>query len=265
MKVFKLRLLITLLLSLNLLSSAYAQQLRGVNTSTLKGSEDVDALSAWNVNVIRYQLSMGEAVQTATPAEFLAWLSGELDTLDTLLPLLSSQGISVIIDMHSPPGGFASTQGFPLLSIFSSAESRQTLFDAWDAIASRYSGNSTIFAYELVSEPGTGVKGVNPEWSQLAAELVTAVLAVDANAKFIVAPDYAHFNKLKRVAKSLKNILGTDIYSQHIIHSVHLFFPDKYVNQGLGGKKIGVKYPSKRANKKILRERLKKLGEHSAC
>lgn len=241
------------------LSVSAQERLRGLNTPTSIKAAGISTLGQWNANVVRYQLSMGAAVQTATPSEFLAWLSTELDTLDALLPTFAANGISVIIDLHSPPGGFETTQGFPLLKIFADTQSRQALFDAWDAIANRYVGNTTIFAYELVSEPGTGVKGSNPAWPQLAAELINAVLAVDANRTFIVAPDYAHFNKLKKFARALQSVLGSAVYTQHVMHSVHIFFPTKYVKQGLEGKKIGQKYPSKKVNKKFLKKKLKRI------
>lgn len=77
-------------------TSADAQHLgRGVNVPPFIGASHIDNLAEWNVNVIRWQMF---------------WDSDNREQQfrhlnDVIIPQCELQGIGIVIDLHSPPGG----------------------------------------------------------------------------------------------------------------------------------------------------------------
>ena len=67
----------------------------------------------WNANLIRWQLTRpSRPGQTNSPAEYDAWLEGELRRFDAALPECERNGLLVVLDLHSPPGGKGTDGGY---------------------------------------------------------------------------------------------------------------------------------------------------------
>ena len=242
-----LKIIVVTLISLVLPGLASAQTpRRGINVPCNIVADDIQTLGEWNVNLVRYQLTWPQFVETASGAEFEAWLAGELADLDKLLPVFEANGIKIILDLHNPPGGFYSGTFPAQFRLFAEAWPRETLTKVWKEMTLRYKGNSAIWAFELVSEPATGQLGNNPLWPEIASALVKEVVALDSTRQIVVAPDYSHYNILKKFARAMRRGVGKTIFEDNLIFSVHLFLPYAYVKQGLDNLKTPVYYPSQR-------------------
>lgn len=236
------------------------ERLRGMNVHHSISAADIEVLASWNVNLVRMQFAWHGVVDTASSAEYLALLEAGLSHFDTLLPVFQANGIKVVIDIHTPPGGFAREGKLPQFRLFAQQGPKNTLIETWRRISSRYSNNSTIYAYELLSEPATGTQKNNPDWPVFAKQLIDTVLENDTSHPFIIGPDYGHYPKLQKFGKEMERLMGTAVYRSQIIHSVHPYIPPTYVKQGLSTRKK-VKYPTKRFNRRYLQRQLKKVSK----
>lgn len=235
------------------------ERLRGVNVTRSVTADDIAVLESWNVNVVRYQLSWHGLVDTVSPEEFMVLLRQELAELDALMPTFRAANIKILLDLHTPPGGFIS-EDFPAqFRLFADEKFRAAMTTIWQEVATRYKGEKQIFAFDILSEPATGTKGASPIWPVLAASLAKTVLEIDPDRVLVIAPDYCHAQKLFKFGKNLKKALGNAVYKTRVVHNIHLFTPTSYVNQGLGRDVKEVQYPSKNANKKVIAKTLSKL------
>jgi len=245
---------------LSLPRSSLAEPIRrGLNVATSIDEDGINTLQAWGANLVRYQLAWPERVNAASAEEYAAWLAAALQRLDALLPIFKARGITVLLDLHTPPGGFF-RETFPSkFRIFEEEWARELLTESWRMIALRYKGDSSIWAFELVSEPATGRPGGNPLWPHMAAALVKEVLAIDPTRRIVLAADYASYSRLNKFAKKIKraiNISTSSTFEQNLIFSAHLFLPYAYVKQGLGHLPTPVSYPSQKYNLEKLKATL---------
>jgi endoglucanase len=251
---------LALLLAVTILSTMgvaeAAPRYRGMNVVSGLSAQDVEDLATLNVNVVRYQLVWNGPVDTAGEAEYLAWLSGALDQLDGLIPVFEKHGIKIILDLHTPPGGFATRTTPAQHRVFAAAWAQRTLVTVWETIAARYKGNTSIVAYELMSEPNQGkVASGLKAWTPLYKEIVAKVHAIDPSRTFVIAPIYGNPDKLR----SLKPAKGGK--GKKFIYSFNIYYPESFSKQGLEGRAVGATYPTKRLNKKTLAKRLSKVVE----
>lgn len=97
-----------------------APRLRGVMYGPEGREEDLRALAQWKANLIRWQFYYHGATDPAKRTDldaYDAWLEKTMSGLDRLLPLCRELGLSVVIDLHTPPGGIAGGQ----MALFSDA------------------------------------------------------------------------------------------------------------------------------------------------
>ena len=235
------------------LASAQAQTTyRGVVLSPDATSQDIDDLGAFlHPNVVRYQLFWQGPVDSANTTDYAAWLETALDQFEALLPSFQSNGLKVVLDLHTPPGGFASYKPRPQHRVFAQQSFQDALVQSWQTIATRFNGNDTIWAYDLLNEPAqpkvtAGLK----DWNALAPLLVQAIRAIDANRTIIVKPIYADPGRMKRLKP---------LTAGNIVYSVHFYYPIQFAHQGLPGHKRKIKYPNDKYNKKALRDNLRKV------
>lgn len=232
---------------------------RGMNVTDEMTASDVAVLQSWNVNIVRFQLVLN-AAQNGTETDYLAELDSTLANLDALLPILEQSGIKVILDLHTPPGGFASTNFPAQFKLFSEPSLQTTLVTAWESIALRYVNNTTIYGFDILSEPATGSRRPSQAWLSLATELAQAIWAIDPSRQLLIAPDYADPKKLKIFSKRLKKNLGSADYSSKVIHNIHLFVPFKYVTQGVSRiVKKPVQYGTRKLNKRTILTSFRRL------
>jgi len=91
-------------------------------------------------------------------------------------------GVSLILDMHVPPGGYQSW-GYSGPFWGSKDTYRKRLNNLWKAIAKRYKNEPFIAAYDLINEPAPKN---NKQWIEYTKELIDEIRTVDKNHLIIV-------------------------------------------------------------------------------
>ncbi|MES0490925.1 MAG: cellulase family glycosylhydrolase [Leptospirales bacterium] len=88
-------------------------------------------------------------------------------------------GLYLILDMHSPQGGYQSWDNNANANFWTVGSKNQKRLTAlWVAIANRYKDEDTIAGYDLINEPGTPTSAA---WNVLSQKMIDAIRVVDAN------------------------------------------------------------------------------------
>ncbi len=109
------------------------------------------------------------------------------ELLDRLIGWCKAEGIYVILDMHSAPGGQTGDNiddgyGYPFL--FQNEGSRQQCIQIWTRIADHYKNETAVLGYDLLNEPIAhyfNKEELNPFLEPFYKELTKAVRTVDKN------------------------------------------------------------------------------------
>lgn len=227
-----------------------AERLRGIVVSPLISAEDMAVLGTWKVRAVRYLLSCHGIADNLTPAEYDAWLDSAIASLDAKLPEFQKNGIRVILNLYTPPGGFKDYRSPALHRIFVEKWPQDAIVTAWQKIASHYAGNPVIAAYDLLNEPaqrevGKGLKN----WQALAQNIAQKVRKIDKVHPIIVESVYGNPARLSGF-KPIK--------ASNVIYSFHSYSYAPFRTQGMNGKPINVSYPTRKFNKGKLYSSVKK-------
>jgi len=213
-------------------------RLRGTMVGMNMRKDDLRTLGRdWNANLVRWQFTWkgfpASPADTATVAEYDAWLESELIRLDKALPLCEKYGLMVVVDVHTSPGGRDAQN---VCRLFHENQWQDYFVSMWKKIAQRYRGKKIIWGYDLVNEPVEG--SVPPglmNWNQLAAVTAKRVYEIDPDHAIIVEP--APWGG----AEAIDNL---DIIPlPNIVYSVHMYIPHAFTHQGVNGTKMGFTYP----------------------
>jgi endoglucanase len=224
-------------------------RLRGmmVNDSIGTDSSNAQILGAqgWKANVARFQLrgnNPATDTEAADVAAYNTWLDAQLTKLDTFLPQAQANGLKVVIDLHTPPGGFNSSQNSHRL--FQNISYQDRLVTTWQTIAQRYKNNSTIWGYDLVNEPLEDQAPLQfvpgswlPGWNELAERVGKAIRVIDTTHAIIVESE---FNGRPEGFDYLTPLAGVS----GVVYSAHVYDPHSYTHQGVSGEPEGVAAPS---------------------
>jgi hypothetical protein len=216
-------------------------RLRGVMVSPRIDAEGLLTLGRdWKANLIRFQLIRhGRPGQLGSLDDYDSWLEGELQRLDAVLPLCEQQGIFVVVDLHSPPGGKATTSGYmgSDASLFTDRAVQDKFVDVWRRIARRYRGARPIWGFDLANEPVEEfVEEGCDDWHDLAERAARAVREIDPDRTLIVeAPPWGS-------PESLADFVPLDV--PRVVYSAHMYLPGAFTHQGVSGRNPQpVKYP----------------------
>ena len=107
--------------------------------------------------------------------------------LDKVVGWCKKEGLYVILDMHSAPGGQTGDNiddgyGYPF--IFENPESAQLATDIWKKIAAHYRNETIIMGYDILNEPIAhyfNKEQLNPLLEPLYKKIIKAVREVDPN------------------------------------------------------------------------------------
>jgi len=221
---------------------------KGHSLPRLRGamvSPDIDAASLkvlgqdWNANLIRFQLiRFGHAGQPSGLETYDYWLEGELEKLDTVLPLCEKYGIFVVVDLHSPPGGNATVSGYvgSDAGLFKDRRAQAHFIEVWRRIASRYKAAKAIWGYDLANEPvEEDSEGACDDWQALAEQTAKAIRAIDAKRAIIVEPSPWGG------PDGLNELAPIDI--SNVVYSVHMYLPHAFTHQGVFQPGSAYRYP----------------------
>lgn len=221
-----------------------AAPLRGFTVSPGISDDDLDDLVTLRANVIRYHLQWDSTANTASSVEYLEWLDGALEKLDHVVEACRKRNISIIVNLHTPPGGFEDAKSPALHTLFVREWAYQTFLAAWTQIATRYKDENTIWGYDILNEPAQrpGRKPIK-SWAKMAHETGTLINAIQRGKKIIIEPVYGNPGRLSTIGK---------VSVKGLVISPHLYFPWKFNHQGLFGIRNGIVYPKKTFNRAAL-------------
>ncbi|MGY1644095.1 glycoside hydrolase family 5 protein [Geodermatophilus sp. SYSU D00703] len=152
---------------------------------------------------------------------FFEWLDRNLDWA-------REHGVRLVLDLHTPIGGFwlDPTSDAVSFDVWTDPEVREQNVAMWRDIAERYADDPTVAAYDLFNEPVT-VDSDGQQWRDLAADLVGAVRAVDPNHLLVVGSLYG-----------VDGRYGTDGLDPHflvdddnVVYDFHFYEPIDYTHQ----------------------------------
>lgn len=150
--------------------------------------EDMEQLAQdYGMNVLRLNLdyrwfekSYDEASEISTIAqEGFAWL-------DRIIELATEHGLYLILDLHTPPGGYQGPDGGTATYFKDTVAGyhlRKRTENLWVAIATRYKHEPRIAAYDLINEPRPKK---NVDWYNEAARLVSAIRSSGGDANHLI-------------------------------------------------------------------------------
>lgn len=135
------------------------------------GPSDIQQIKGFGWNCVRvpmdYRLFIDKASGKPITTNFVY--------IDNLLTWCKSNGVYVILDMHSVPG---SPYYWNTNNVFTSSTNQAVLANAWTAIAKRYAANPVVAAYDLMNEP---VSNGDTRLRDVQVNLTKAIRKVDSN------------------------------------------------------------------------------------
>lgn len=219
---------------------ASGPRLRGVMVSPDIDAEGLRVLGTeWKANLIRWQLVRHARVgDVAWPDGFDAWLEGALRRLDAALPACEANGLRVVVDLHSPPGGKPISGGYVAANdrLFSDPTAQARFVSVWESIARRYRGVPAIWGFDLVNEPVEDLieEGCD-DWQGLAERAARAIRAIDPGRTLIVEPAaWGGPDGLRDLAP---------LPFSNVVYSVHMYQPHAFTHQGVYGNGPAWRYP----------------------
>lgn len=215
-------------------------RLRGAMISPNIDAESLRVLGKdWNANLIRWQLiRMGRPGQPSSLAEFDDWLERELKKLEAALPVCERNGMYVVLDLHSPPGGKATVSGYVGSDdrLFTDLVVQRRFLELWQRIARRFKDAKPIWGYDLANEPVEDVveEGCD-DWRDLAERTAKAIRAVDPNRAIIVEPSPWGG------PEGLSDFVPLSV--SNVVYSVHMYLPHAFTHQGVHQAGSELTYP----------------------
>ena len=215
-------------------------RLRGAMVSPNIDAEGLRVLGRdWKANLIRWQLIRhGRPGQPRSVDDYDTWLEAELKKLDRVLPLCEQNGLCVVVDLHSPPGGKATVSGYVGSDdrLFTDPACQTKFVELWERIAARFKGAKAIWGYDLVNEPVEDfVEEACDDWQALAERAARAIRAIDPQRAIIVEP--ASWGG----PSGLSDLVPLPV--SNIVYSVHMYLPHAFTHQGVYGPDRAWRYP----------------------
>jgi hypothetical protein len=146
--------------------------------------------------------------------------------LDRVIEMAKAAGLTVLLDMHAPPGGYQSdkAQGFSAFWGTSATDpntaNQNRLIALWKAIAGRYKHEPAIAGYDLINEPRPHN---SEEWYSYAEQIISAIRTVDANHLIDVETPF------------ISNYTQRLINDNNILYDGHFYTPWEYAVQYSAG------------------------------
>jgi len=210
-------------------------KVKSLNVTHLRGTminpniteEDFRVLASWNANHIRWQLLWGQfphgpADKGDIPA-YEAWLESALEQVDSKLSICRELGIKILLDLHTPPGGRAQNDSWPL---FYNQTFQNTYLSIWEKIVNRYKNETQIMGYDILNEPDD--RSLAPgllSWRDLAIAAVQRIQAIDTQHPIFIEASPGGG------ATTLPNF--EPLPFDNIIYSFHMYMPYHFVFQGI--------------------------------
>lgn len=230
-------------------------RLRGVMSPNSYFEEDLKTLGTeWGANLIRWQITRhwGQKNTDRDLKEYGQWIDVKLAELDQTLEACRRYGIFVLIDLHTPPGGWYENKD---MAIFHEKKYQDYWVSIWEKIARRYKGNSVVWGYDLINEPIQTRSSPDGVADYLAGQkrVADAIRRIDPDTPIIV--EAAESDS----ARGYRDLEPINV--PNVIYQVHLYTPGEFTHQGVYGEWKPVNYPGKIAGREWNKEELRKVLE----
>lgn len=202
-------------------------RLRGVMSPTKFNAQDFADLNQLGANLIRWQLvnrNWGKAGADQDLDVYDRWLATKLDELEQVLNAAQSNGIKVVIDMHSPPGG---RNADSTLRMVLEKQHQDHFIAVWERIVRRFKDHPAIWAYDLINEPVQN----RPSPPGLADCIEVQVLAARAIRK--IDPKTAILVTADQWSSPDAFAFLQPLDIPNIVYQVHMYWPGQFTHQGV--------------------------------
>lgn len=181
--------------------------------------EDFERVAALGFNAVR--LAFNGNWLRDDPRAFWRWLDRNLGWAET-------HGLLLVLDLHVPIGGdwLDAAHGPGDFRIWTEAAMRNANIELWRQIARRYRDKPTVAAFDILNEPVT-TDATGDQWRRLAADMVEAIRAVDANHLLIVGPVYGT-GRAFRPVRPPDQFLVDDA---NVMYDFHFYEPIEFTHQ----------------------------------
>lgn len=212
--------------------------------------QDLRDMARLGANLIRWQLTAPD--KTANdPAAYRDWLDNQLKRLKNFLPECEQLGLSVIIDMHAPPGKrfgktalpgtagaeAAAAYGNNALHKLAEDDACYHLFlESWEKIAIMFRSEKSVLGYDLINEP---VQLYQAKRDYLAIQYEAAKIIRRQD------PEKPVFVESNDWCSPASFVYLHPLPLKNIIYQVHMYDPGAYTHQGLATSPSGTlkRYP----------------------
>lgn len=216
--------------------------MKGFNIYSYAPMEDVQAAIDTGATLLRYQAFVEpDLARRLSLPEWSRFLTDNyIPKIAAIADVCAGTNAKLIVDLHQPPGGAKGNRA----PIYSSTEYRGAFTWTWQQIATRFKGVPSVLGYGVLNEPpGTGA-----EVRKLMQETINTIRAIDSN-------------KIISVACAGGQVTNADWIGSFgttgIWYEMHMYEPMTFTHQGIGGRPVSKKAPSKEKIAKELRGALK--------
>lgn len=191
------------------------------------GEIDYERAAAMGFNSVRFYINYGIFEDDADP---YTYKQSGFDWMNRNIAWAKTHGITLIVNMHYPQGGFQSNGGGDALWDISSNQKRFTAL--WKEIASRYANEPTILGWDLLNEPVV-TKSIN-QWRDLAGETTWQIRQVDQ--KHLIMVERVNANKGHAGNNWEQNQNGEMNFfllnDRNVMYEFHTYVPMNLTHQG---------------------------------
>ncbi len=202
--------------------------------TNMHDKESYAEVKSLGLNSVRFYLSYKFFEDDATPGVYKgsAW-----EWLDQNIEWAKEYDIRLVLNMHTPQGGYQSVGGG--LALWTDTANQDRLVALWKAIAERYKDEVTILGYGLVNEPIMPWRGDSEttvaQWQSLAQRITDEIRTVNTNhivfvERAISARDMNNGNKTVALNDEDKFVLVDD---SNVVYEYHDYSPSMFTHQGM--------------------------------
>jgi hypothetical protein len=209
-------------------------------------TEDLKVLAGdWKANHVRWQLLWdgfpNGPADTASVAEFDAWIEKQCAQLDKILPDIERYGVRITLDLHTPPGGRLPQDKGSAMRMFQEKQYQDAFVAVWQKLARKYKDTKAIWCYDILNE---AVEPPIPEgllnWRELALNTSKEIRKIDPVKAIVIEPaPWGSPNALEWFE------LFDPKEVPNVVYSVHMYQPHNFTHQGVYDKESGLVYPGK--------------------
>ncbi len=188
---------------------------------------DFTRVSDMGMNAVRFAMNYWIFEDDANPYTYkqTGW-----DWIDTNIEWAKNNDVYLILNMHTPQGGYQS-QGTGD-ALWDEADSQNRLIALWKAIAEKYKDEPQIAGFGIVNEPIPN-RSIG-QWSDLAQRIIDEIRSVDNH---IIFAEQAI--SVKGVAEPDPELNFPRITGDNIVYEFHTYEPFQFTHQLLAFANVG--------------------------